>query len=70
VVPLPPSVPTVTARLSKGLTVTVPDTIAPSPPAELGQGKGPVMPPWPPTAVIVTLVTPAGTVNVSEAPEA
>jgi hypothetical protein len=61
----------VTARLSEGLTVTaVADTIAPSPPAKLEHGDGPLLPPWPPTALIVTLVTPAGTVNVSEAPEA
>jgi hypothetical protein len=61
----------VTARVSKGLTVTaVADTVAPSPPAPAGHGEGPVLPPWPPTAVIVTLVTPAGTENVSGAPEA
>ena len=68
--PLPPLVATVTARLSKGVTVTVADTVAPSPPAPLGHGDGPVLPPSPPTAVIITLVTPAGTDNVSEAPAA
>jgi hypothetical protein len=50
--------------------VAVVDTMAPSPPGPgLLQGTS-AEPPPPPTAVIITLVTPAGTVNVSEAPEA
>ncbi len=59
-----PFAPTVTVRLSPGFTATVPVTDAPSPPATAPRQETRALPPVPPTAVIVTLVTPGGTVTV------
>jgi len=56
----------VTDRLSVGLTANVPLTTAPSPPTQVPPQNDSSLPPVPPTAVIVTLVTPAGTATEYE----